>query len=90
VLGYHEHLEIEERLKRDLDNARAEYHAVSTEFHSMANNIPSGRPQPDGELRIRQTGETSRAALQNYTLALKRFSQYTLSGIVPEDLLPPA
>ena len=28
-------------------------------------------------------------ALQKYSRALKRFSQYTLSGTVPKDLLPP-
>jgi hypothetical protein len=90
VLGYQEYLKIEERLKGDLEKARSEYQAACVEFHSLVQDIPSGVPQPDGELRLRQTGQASRAALQNYTLALKRFSQYTLSGIVPEDLLPPA
>ena len=82
-------LDIEERLKGELDRARAKYQATSTEFHSLIKDIPSGIPQPDGELRIRQTGQASRAALQNYTRALKRFSQYTLSGTVPKDLIPP-
>jgi len=90
VLGYREHQEIEERLKCDLDKARAEYHSVSGKFHALVKDIPGGAPQSNGELRIRQTGEASREALQNYTVALKRFSEYTLSGIVPEDLLPPA
>jgi hypothetical protein len=90
VLGYQEHLEIEERLKCDLDKARAEYQAACGEFHSLVKEIPSGIPQPDGELRLRHAGEASRVALQNYTVALKRFSQYTLSGVVPEDLLPAA
>jgi hypothetical protein len=90
VLGYREYAQIEERLKGDLDKARAEYHALSAQFHSLVNDIPSGLPLPNSELRIRQSGEAARAALQNYTLALKRFSQYTLSGIVPEDLLPMA
>jgi hypothetical protein len=90
VLGYYEYLEIEERLKCDLDKAREEYQAACVEFDSLVKEISSGVPQPDGELRIRQTGEASSAALHNYTLALKRFSQYTLSGIVPNDLLPTA
>jgi len=90
MLGYREYQEIEERLKGELDMARAEYQAACGEFHSLVKDIPSGIPQPDGELRIRQSGEVSRAALLNYTRALKRFSQYTLSGIVPKDLLPPA
>jgi hypothetical protein len=88
MLGYREYVEIEERLKGDLEQARAQYQAACGEFDLLVKDIPSGIPHPDGELRIRQTGEASRAALQTYTLALKRFSQYTLSGIVPQDLLP--
>ena len=82
-------LDIEERLKGELDRARAEYQATSTEFDSLIKDIPSGIPSPDGELRIRQTGAASRTALQKYSRALKRFSEYTLSGMVPKDLLPP-
>jgi hypothetical protein len=90
VLGYDDRLEIEERLKCDLEKARADYQAACTEFDSLVKDIPSGIPQLDGELRIRLAGEASRKALQNYISALDRFSQYTLSGIVPEDLLPAA
>jgi hypothetical protein len=88
--GYQEYVEIEERLKADLEKARAEYKAASAEFDSLVKSIPNGVSQPDGALHIRQSGEASRAALQNYTIALKRFAQYTLAGIVPKDLLPPA
>jgi hypothetical protein len=89
VLGYDEYLEIEERLRCDLEKARAVYQGACGEFHSLVKDIPSGIPQSDGELRIRQAGEASRVALQDYIFALKRFSQYTLAGVVPEDLLPP-
>ena len=84
----HDHLYIELRLKRELDKAREEYEIASRAFDLMVKDIPSGIPQPDGDLRIRQTAEASRAALRKYTLALKRFSQYTLSGIVPIDKSP--
>ena len=84
----HDHLEIEQRLKGELDKAREAYGAASREFDLLIRDIPSGIPQPDGNLRIRKIGEASRVALKNYTLALKRFSQYTLAGIVPEDMPP--
>lgn len=90
MLAYREYQEIEERLRGDLEKARAEYQAACGEFDSLVKDIPSGISQPDGELRLQQTGEASGAALQNYTAALRRFSQYTLSGIVPEDLMPAA
>ena len=81
-------LDIEERLKGDLHKAHAEYQAACGEFQSMVEGIPSGIPQPDGELRIRPTGAGSRAALQNYRRALMRFSEYCISGTVPKDLFP--
>ncbi len=80
---------IEEFLKEQLERARAEYDAAHKKFDSLIMDIPSGIPQPDGNLRIRQAGEASRAALQNYKRALKRFSEYALSRTVPKDLLPP-
>ena len=82
-------LDIEEFLKGELDKARAEYDAAHKKFDSLIQDIPSGIPSPDGELRIRQTGQASRVALQNYSRALKRFSEYTFSRTVPKDLLPP-
>ena len=83
-----DHFELERRLKEELDNAHEEYARASREFDLMIMEIPSGIPQPDGGLRIRKGGEASRAALRKYTLALKRFSEYTLEGVVPEDMPP--
>jgi hypothetical protein len=85
-LLYRDDLHIEDRLKADLDKTRAEYQAASGEFQSLVKHLPSGIPQPDGELRLRQTGTASRVALQNYRRALMRFSEYCISGTVPTDL----
>jgi hypothetical protein len=84
----HDDLDIEQRLKGELDKAREAYGAASREFDLLIKGIPSGIPQPDGDLRIQQASEASRAALQNYLFALERFSQYALAGSVPEDLPP--
>ena len=84
----HDVLDIEQRLKGELDKAREAYGAANREFDLLIMSIPNRIPQPDGDLRIQQTAEASRAALRNYTLALKRFSQYTLREIVPEDMPP--
>jgi hypothetical protein len=77
---------IEARLKNELDKARDEYETASRDFNLIINEIPSGIPQPDGDLRIRQAGSASRSAMRKYALALKRFSQFTLPGVEPEDL----
>jgi hypothetical protein len=84
----HHDLDIEQRLRGELDKAREAYGAASREFDSLVKDIPRGIPQPDGDFRIQQAGEASRAALRKYLLALKQFSQYTLKGIVPEDMPP--
>jgi hypothetical protein len=81
-----DNLHIEECLKADLDKARAEYQAARVEFQSLVKDLPTGIPQPDGELRVRQTAAASRAALQRYRDALMRFTEYCLSGTVPKDL----
>jgi hypothetical protein len=88
-MSYHgDDTEIEEVLKGQLDKARAEYDAAWRDFNLLIQDVHSGVTQPDGDLRIRQAGEASRAALQKYQVALKRFAAYAFSGIAPKDLLP--
>ncbi len=65
---------IEQRLRVEVDAARAEYEAVGR--HSY---LPAGENPED----------IKREALENYLRALMRFAGFTLSGTVPEDLLPP-
>jgi hypothetical protein len=47
-----------------------------------------GIPQPDGVVRIHKTGQASRAALQNYMRAVKRFADFHLEGRVTDDFPP--
>ena len=66
--------EILQFLREQLDVARIEYTVASAEFDLMVKEVPSGIPQPDGHLRIHEAGQASRAALENYMRALKRFA----------------
>ena len=54
--------------------AEVEERDESAEFDLMVKQVPSGIPQPDEHLRIHKAGQASRAALQNYMRALKRFA----------------
>jgi hypothetical protein len=81
-------LDTEKLLGADLEKARAEYQTTRREFNSALNDIPNGIPQPDGNLRIRQTGQAARAALEKYRRAIQRFNDCTVYRIAPEDLLP--
>lgn len=85
---YSERYEISQRLWEQLDKARQE-HAAATERFNLLIKEPLGElPHPDGSLSIRQAGEASRFALLHYMNALKRFTDFTLDGTVPEDILP--
>ena len=88
-LPYEKRLEIARRLKAELDKARDEHSAATARFDQLAEDTPSGLPHPDGSLRIRQAGKSVTASLENYTRTLKRFTDFAVSGIVPEDILPP-
>ena len=43
-------------------------------------------PPPDGAAALIQASRTHRAALENYSNALRRFTDFVVSGIVPDDL----
>jgi hypothetical protein len=81
--------EIRERLWDQLDTARAAHHAASERFALAVKEGPAGLPPSDGVLHIQQAGADLRSALQHYMCALKRFTEFTLDGTIPEDLLPP-
>ncbi len=87
MLEYANRHDIRQRLWDELDKARVEHLAASRQFEVLVNDSPAGLPNPDGALRMQQSG--SRSALQDYMRALKRFTDFTLNGTVPEDLLPP-
>jgi hypothetical protein len=49
-------------------------------------NLPGGIPQPDGNLEIREAGLRERFAQHSYMHALRRFSDFMMTGKAPEDL----
>jgi hypothetical protein len=84
-----EHQEISQRLRRDLGKAQVALLSARRRFHLLVREGPSGLPQPDGALHVQQVGKESSAALQGYMQALKRLTELTLYGTIPEDLMPP-
>ena len=73
------------RLKCELDKAQTEYSFATQTFDRIVKEVPTRVPQPDGDLRIRQAGTATRLALEQYIVALRRFTDFTLRGTVPED-----
>ena len=73
------------RLKADLDAAWRENVAARARFDSIMRDAPHGLPHPDGSLRIRQAGVVMNMALQNYILALRRFTDFATMPHGPES-----
>jgi hypothetical protein len=80
MLEYANRQDIRQRLWEELGKARTE-HVAASRCELLVNESPAGLPQADGAFRG--------SALQDYMRALKRFTDFTLNGTVPEDLLPP-
>jgi hypothetical protein len=87
---YAKRMEIGKVLKEQLDQAYSAHLSASSKFDSLIKGAPSVLPHPDGSLRIQQAGNEARAALNEYMTALKRYSDFTISGVDPEDLNGPA
>uniref|UniRef100_Q01PA1 Uncharacterized protein n=1 Tax=Solibacter usitatus (strain Ellin6076) TaxID=234267 RepID=Q01PA1_SOLUE len=74
-------------LWRELDRYRAQYYSECSRFDQLVKEGITGLPHPDGSLHIHQAGRDSRLALELYLLALNRITDFTVRGIIPEDLL---
>ena len=76
--------QIENRLKSEMESARAEYYLASQEFRLFVAR-GTGLPAPDGNLRARQIAAVHSAALHKYTGALRCFNAFLLDGTLPEE-----
>lgn len=74
----------EERLKSDVEAARAEYYSASQEFRLFASR-GTGLPAPDGSLRAKQIAAFHSAALHKYTSAIRRFNTFLADRKLPEE-----
>jgi len=70
---------LERILKEELERA---YNALMKANKS----VPSEFRLPDGTLSIQQAGDNHNRALDVYLVALKRFNDYAIRKIVPDDL----
>ena len=89
MLEYANRQQVWQQLWDQLAKAREVHVTASARFDLLVNAGPSGLPHPDGSLLIQNANREANMALQCYIQALKRFSDFTLYGKVPADLLPP-
>jgi hypothetical protein len=79
---------IEERLRAEMETARAEYYRANGEFRLFVAH-GTGLPAPDGNLRAKQVAAVHSAALRKYTGALRRFNAFLVNGELTEDQAMP-
>ena len=74
--------QIDAVLMADLTTASERHKQTAADFL----NATDGVPHHDGLRLIHQTSDANRKALAEYQIALKRFSDFVTSGIVPDYL----
>ena len=78
-------LSIEALLGAELRRASEHRKQMAENFLKITQNAPYGL-RSDGVKLIEQSSEAQRRALAEYQIALKRFSDFVINGIVPDDL----
>jgi hypothetical protein len=82
-----ERAQIEKILHDELERARLFYDAETKTFHAATEEmIATDLNHPDRTAAIRLAGEKRRSALDAYSRALKRFIDFIVDGVVPDDL----
>jgi hypothetical protein len=77
---------IRRSLTREVEGARERFKAEAENLKTVAENLPSLIPYPDSVMTIHLSAQAYHDALVAYKAALKRLNDYTLHGIVPDDL----
>ncbi len=73
-------------LTEELAAAHSRHTAAAKYFHRLLEQIPSGLPQPDGSQRIHAAGREAHVALEAYVRALKRYTDFSVHGVIPRGL----
>ena len=77
---------VEEKLRRELDRARAGYDRVSVEFQRISESANSvGLDTVDGAFALRQAAKEFNAAFRDYRKALDRFYDFVLRDMFPDQ-----
>ena len=76
---------IESKLRESLEKAKERSDSCTVEFQLALKQVPGGLPASDGQLHFHKVSQEYREALQEYRSALKRFTDFVVNGVVPDD-----
>lgn len=80
------HGEIVRILNRELDAASERLVEARANVGAIIAEVPGTLPQPDGLHRISNAMEEQNKAREALLIAVKRSCEFTVNGIIPEDL----
>ena len=80
-------LSIESNLREALEKAKQHSDSCAAEFQLTLREIPGSLPAPDGQLHFHNVSRDYRDALREYRSALKRFTDFMVNGVVPDDFI---
>jgi hypothetical protein len=80
------HGEIARILNRELDTASERLEDARANVGAIIAEVPGMLPQPDGLHRITNAMEEQNKARESLVTAVKRSCEFTVNGIIPEDL----
>ncbi len=75
---------LERKLLEKLKAAEHDYRSAAADFKSLSEQSKDlGLAHPDGRQAIRNAVASERAAMQKYQAALRAFTDFVVSGIMP-------
>lgn len=80
--------QIRAALQREILACTARAHDASEELIAIMGDIPSGLPQPDGNLRIQNAARALAAARSDVMQAHSRLNEFVARHVVPGDFEP--
>ena len=83
-----DHKRVHEILKDEFETAKRQMNFASQRFNEVVRDIPSGLPQPDGNLRIQNAARALAAARSDVMQAHSRLNEFVARRVVPGDFEP--
>jgi hypothetical protein len=74
----------QEILQERLVKAQERLREATANFQKIISSVPSGIPHPDGSLRIKLASTEHKAAMENYTDAVTRLTNFAFN-VPPKD-----
>jgi hypothetical protein len=80
MLDWWEKRELERKLAQELMAAEAKFRQANLRLMMLVDDASAAIPAPDSTLLIKQAGDTSKAAFDEWQAALERWKRFVING----------